>query len=362
MKFISKFMFIFIVIAIFTLASCGSDDKTTDPTNNCKPNPCQNEGVCNDGSCECIAGFEGDNCETKIEKHFITTWKTDNQGSSTNIQITIPTADDSSYNYDVDCENDGVFEATGITASHTCEYNQAGTYTIAIKGDFPKIYFNFEGDREKILSIDQWGTNAWLSMEAAFSGCSNLTILATDSPNLSQLTNASYMLAGTSSLNQDISKWDTSNIKDMSYMFFNSASFNQDISAWNVSAVTNMHALFWNAKSFNQDISNWDVENVNNMDGMFLSAESFNQDISAWNVSIVTNMNGMFSGAKTFNQDISTWKVSAVNDMGLMFRGAEAFNQDLSSWDVDQVEDCSDFASDATNWTLAKPNFTSCTP
>ena len=35
---------------------------------NCDPNPCQNGGACTDGvnthTCTCVAGFEGDNCET----------------------------------------------------------------------------------------------------------------------------------------------------------------------------------------------------------------------------------------------------------------------------------------------------------
>ena len=39
-----------------------------------------------------------------------------------------------------------------------------------------------------------------------------------------------------SQFNQDISKWDVSNVEDMEYMFRNSQ-FNQDISNWDVSNV-----------------------------------------------------------------------------------------------------------------------------
>jgi len=39
----------------------------------------------------------------------------------------------------------------------------------------------------------------------------------------------------------------------MSYMFKNSK-FNQDISKWDISNINNMHAMFGNAE-FNQDIS-----------------------------------------------------------------------------------------------------------
>ena len=37
-----------------------------------------------------------------------------------------------------------------------------------------------EDNNMKILSIDQWGDNPWVSMSGAFAGCSNLKIKATD--------------------------------------------------------------------------------------------------------------------------------------------------------------------------------------
>lgn len=110
------------------------------------------------------------NCSAN--NYFITTWKTDNPGSSNGTSITIPTFG-SGYSYDVDWNNDGNWE-TGFTGNATHNYGTAGTYTVAIRGSFPRIYFNNDGDHDKILSIDQWGSNAWSSMNMAFSGCSNL--------------------------------------------------------------------------------------------------------------------------------------------------------------------------------------------
>jgi len=46
---------------------------------------------------------------------FITTWKTDNEGTSCNSCITIPTTG-AGYNYEVDWDNDGIYEESGITA------------------------------------------------------------------------------------------------------------------------------------------------------------------------------------------------------------------------------------------------------
>jgi surface protein len=48
----------------------------------------------------------------------------------------------------------------------------------------------------------------------------------------------SWMFFGGNAFNQDISKWDVSNVKDMSFMFYDAESFNQDISKWDVSNVS----------------------------------------------------------------------------------------------------------------------------
>ena len=56
--------------------------------------------------------------------------------------------------------------------------------------------------------------------------------------------------------------------------------------------------MFYDCESFNQDISKWDVSNVTNMGFMFNGCRLFNKDISNWDVSSVTsvtNMRGMFN-------------------------------------------------------------------
>ena len=66
-----------------------------------------------------------------------------------------------------------------------------------------------------------------------------------------------------------------------------------------------MSGMFYYS-NFNQDISKWDVSNVKNMAYMFYKSK-FNQDISPWDISNVTSMNGMFENSE-FNQDLTPWK------------------------------------------------------
>ena len=93
---------------------------------------------------------------------FITTWKTGNTGVSNSTSINIPTHSRHTYLYDVDWEYDGRnFSAddTGVTGSISHDYGKPGTYTVAIRGDFPRIWFDNGGDKDKILEINQWAIN-----------------------------------------------------------------------------------------------------------------------------------------------------------------------------------------------------------
>ena len=189
-------------------------------------------------------------------------------------------------------------------------------------------------DSERLVDIRLWGDVKWSSMSHAFKGCKNLTISALDKPDLSNVTDMSYMFLFADNFNADISDWDVSNVTDMKLMFYYNKIFNQDISGWDVSNVTDMSEMFHTALLFNQDLSGWDVSNVTNMFNMFKNAESFNQDLGNWDVSNVTNMSGMFWNAKSFEADISDWDVSNVTDMRDILKSAHSFNHALGSWNL----------------------------
>ncbi len=274
---------------------------------------------------------------------FIITVKTNNDGSSANNQFTIPTSG-IGYSYKVDCNSDGIWDENGETQNgdYTCNYGlqPAGsdwTFQITIEGEFPRIYFNNQGDVKKILSVDQWGTQAWGSMRGAFYGAENLVINATDRPDLSKVTDMAWMFKDIQNFNDDIGDWDVSHVTNMDGLFWGAVNFNQDIGQWDVSRVINMQAMFYYATNFNQDIGDWDVSKVLIMRLMFQHASSFNQDIGGWDVSSVTDMYALFYTAESFNQDIGNWDVSNVTTMYRMFSDASSFNQDIGDWNVSKV-------------------------
>lgn len=200
--------------------------------------------------------IEGD---SRVCDAFVFSWKTD-QVTPTKSDITILASASSaiSYNFDVDWENDGIFDETGVTGNISHDYGTPGTYTIAIRGQFGSP--QFAGSLE-LQSIDQWGDIRWEDLSGAFSGCLNLENNAVDAPDLSSLK-----------------------------------TFGPDgISLGNI---------FRDCILFDGDLNGWDVSMVNNMSNMFYGAVAFNGDISSWNTISVTKMIGMFDGASLFNQHI----------------------------------------------------------
>ena len=283
---------------------------------------------------------------------FIIKVQTDNPGKSDNNEFTIPTNPVYLYDYDVDCDNDGTYEMTGMTGSATCSYlvmRNPPPRIISIRGLFPAIYFNNRGDKEKILSVEQWGDQQWKNMSYAFYGCSNLEINASDAPDFSDLSQLVSMFSNASKMNSDLSNWDVSHVTNMSSMFYRATQFNQPIGNWDVSHVTNMTSMFYGAESFDQNISDWNVSSVTYMKNMFYNARSFNQYIGDWNVSSVTTMESMFENASAFDSSLdfwhprgngmSNWDVSHVTNMKKMFKQATDFNIDIGEWDVSSVTD-----------------------
>lgn len=282
------------------------------------------------------------------QQPFVTIWNTENPGE---------TADDQIYftgygTYDYYWEN---FYDASINGSGSAEnskiftFPEPGVYRLEITpsgaNPFHRIRFDdletyeYNPDHIKIVGLVQWGDVVWSTMKYAFSETSNLEIIATDIPNLSNVTSMKgiFFNSWVGSI-PNLNNWDVSKVTDMSEMFFFNIFFNEYINDWDVSTVEDMSNMFTGAYTFNQPIGNWDTGQVTNMNGMFSEAKNFNQPIGNWNVSSVTNMNNMFAWASNFNQPIGDWDVSNVTTMGAMFARAYKFNQPIGDWDVSKVK------------------------
>ncbi len=123
------------------------------------------------------------------------------------------------YDFDVDWNNDGVFDHFGFKETVSNCFDKPGTYQIGIRGKYP-YWHTYIGDNEKLLSIDQWGDIEWESMENAFDYAENLVIKAEDKPNLSKTNNLFAMFRRAIYVNKDIGSWDISSIKNMDSMFY----------------------------------------------------------------------------------------------------------------------------------------------
>ncbi len=261
---------------------------------------------------------------------FITTWKT----TEINEQVFLTVYHgDKKVNYGGDEAILSGFDPTTDKTNIIVQFKNVGINKLTISGDVTKIKFNDHEYRnseshdkqishkvnaEKIVSIDQWGTIKWTNMIGMFEHASNMEYKATDTPDLSLVTNMNNMFENTFSFNGDISSWDVSNVKSMSAMFKNAYKFNQPLNDWDVSSVTNMHAMFSGTASFNQPLDKWDVSSVKNMSLMFRDAVSFNQPLNDWDISSVTNMFAMFNNARTFDQNLGNWYI-VTNHSGLIY-------------------------------------------
>ncbi|CAD7811527.1 hypothetical protein CHRY9390_02371 [Chryseobacterium aquaeductus] len=319
----------------------------------------------------CILFFQ----VTQAQDNFITVWKPSNTSTLSNNAIPYVSNSNQIWfpgrgnNFTVQWEEVGFPMHNGVINNVTSSVNflidfgtpmnanpNNATYTVSIEngsGNFTDIKFGEDnstvslpvpiyynnGDAAKLLQVSQWRTTAWSTFEYAFAKCQNMDVTATDIPNLSNVTNMSYMFVFCNNLiaNATINNWNTSNVTNMRYLFSTDGPFNQPVGNWDVSNVTDMGWMFHFLYNFNQPLSNWNTANVTKMDHMFHGCVNFNQPLNNWDTSNVTDMNTMLATATSFNQNLSNWNVSSVIDFSGTFSGATSFNQNLGMWTVNSM-------------------------
>jgi surface protein len=305
-------------------------------------------------------------CSVDVTDKFISSWKTDNAGTSSSVQITLPLESSGVYDFWVNWGDDSVNHITlwnQTEKTHT--YSVAGTYAVTIWGTIQGWRFNNGGDKLKILSITNWGPLRLGNSGSYFYGCANLTIPTTDTldmtgtttmyyaftacaalaafPSLvtldtSEVTNMFAMFADNPVFNESaVNNLDTSKVTNMSWMFSGCYAFNQSVSNFNTANATKMSGMFAYCYVFNQSLVSFDTSNVDAMNWMFYTCTAFNQSVSNFNTSKVTDMTYMFRYCDVFNQSVANFNTSKVTNMQGMFNMCPAFNQDVSTFDVKLV-------------------------
>lgn len=295
------------------------------------------------------------------EERFVIRVKTDNPGSTSNDEFRLPWVSPEAIDIDW---GDGNVD-TGVTGQQTHTYASSGIYDIKVTAVTGQIRFASSGDSEKLIEIKNWGTCIWQDFFVAFNGCSNMTMSATDAPNLSILTSALGAFANCSLFNSNINHWDVSNVENFANMFTRATIYNKPLNLWDMSSAIDISSMFEETNDFNQNIGSWDVSNLTAIDSIFKKALAFNNggsaDINNWNFPLVTSMYEMFGNSESFNQPIGNWDVSNVTIMEAVFRQAYVgplTQESLNTWDVSSATTMRQMFLRGLDFLALNPNIT----
>jgi hypothetical protein len=186
-------------------------------------------------------------------------------------------------------------------------YTTAGTYTVKIWGANEHIRFNASEDVSKLRNLTQWGTGKFVSLESSYRDATNLNITASDTPNISTVT-------------------------DISFAFKDNENNTVDFSNWSVQNVTNVSNTWRGYTGSNPDITgiNWQAAQIQIWSNAFLNS-SFNRDLTSLDFTAVTTMDQCFDGS-----DLST----------------DNYDKLLLALDRDGLSNCTIGAAN-TNYTIA---------
>jgi len=271
---------------------------------------------------------------------FTSTWETNNTsvGSSASNQIQLPLDVGGIYNFVVDWGDGSQDTITTWNQAQTLHtYAVAGTYILTINGTIEGFVFNGNGDRNKLLSISNWGTLNLGNTGGNFSGCSNLNLSSVVGVlDLTATTNMDFLFANCTSLTtiNNINQWDVSNVVSMVGLFLLCSLFNDNISSWNVINVATFNSTFELATLFNGSLNNWNVSNCQDFSNMFRESYAFNNPLNNWDVSSAFSMLSMFQLATAFNQNIGNWNISNVNDFTNFMFGKTNLNYSTTNLDA----------------------------
>ena len=164
------------------------------------------------------------------------------------------------------------------------------------------------------MNIAQWGNVGFRELSDAFYECPNLSISATDAPNLSQITSLLSFFESTNFVTADFTAWDVSGIEDFDRMFYDTKFNNDTINSWDVGSGIYFETMFFNS-DFNQDLSAWTPTKSTTFENMFMmtsmSVANYDLLLNAWSLLTFDNSGLLF----WFDQNYTIATSQAARDI-----------------------------------------------
>ena len=135
-------------------------------------------------------------CLAESSRKFTIEVKTDNPGETSDTSFKLGLKPGELYDGCVVEWGNGITQVLDSDVSPVHDYGVAGVFDISIMGDFPAIFFADTGDKEKMRDVKRWGNSLWKTFQAAFCGCSNMIITATDKPKTQNVQNYNSAFLG----------------------------------------------------------------------------------------------------------------------------------------------------------------------
>ena len=136
---------------------------------------------------------------------------------------------------------------------------------------------------EALLRVEQFGTVQWQTMQYAFRHCKNMQFAeGIDTPDLSKVTDMSYMFWGCTSFNQPLNNWDVSKVWSMKDMFCGCSSFNQELGMWKLEKCEKLglNNCGMSVENYSKSLEGWAAQ-ANIKQGLHLSANGLKYNESA---------------------------------------------------------------------------------
>jgi len=236
---------------------------------------------------------------------------------------------------------------TGVVETREHQYATPGTYQIKVtkipgtQGRF-NFFFNNLGDRRKIQSVDQWGSEiAYNSFFYSFMGCFNMTIEATDAPITSSTTSASNCFRSCTKITGGLAHWNFNQFTNMFQFIRTCTQFNEDLNNIVANENTTFNGFARDCGAYTHPLSNITAPKCTNYSRLLQDAVLVDTSVPIqWDMTAATNISSSLRGLgnqPTLRLDLLAVTSKVNNYTGLLTdttMSTENYSNTLIAWDA----------------------------